>query len=272
LEAQAQLGLTNRVFRIRAELGTFYLRVPHPEAAGSIDRRAEAHNLDLAVACGLALPPVYCDAASGVLVTRAVTVLDPSPADLPRQLGQALGRLHVSGSGFQGRLDPNEVFQAQRERLPKSGANATEQEELFRAIEGLEARTGAAEFGPLVPSHGDPSPGNCLAVSEHLWLIDWEYSAMAVPAWDIAYAILEHGFAETAERLFLESYCATTAGALCPSEPHLELMKAKCDAISALWAFEQVAAGRDKPLFLTFARARRDRVLSRLKELVGKIS
>ena len=93
---------------------------------------------------------------------------------------------------------------------------------------------------------------------------------MAVPAWDLAYALVEHDFGEVEERSFLQSYAMAGAADLCPASGELELMKARCDAVSALWAFEQVAAGRDRNVFLPFARARRDRALRRLQDLSGR--
>jgi len=268
MEAEAQSGLTNRVFRVRAERGAFFLRLPYPEAAGVIDRAAEAHNLTLAAACDLALPPVYCDAASGVLMTRAVAALEPPPTDLPAQLGAVLAKLHMSGAGFQGRIDPQAVFHAQAARLPLSGALVAEWQDLCQAIEALAARQEPDGEAPLVPSHGDPSPGNCLPVLGRVWLIDWEYSAMAAPAWDIAYALVEHDFDEAQERSFLQSYSAAGAAALHPAPAQLDVMKARCDAVSALWAFEQVAAGRDRSVFLPFARERQGRALRRLQGLL----
>ncbi|MCK7612640.1 phosphotransferase [Roseibium sediminicola] len=268
IEADAQSGLTNRVFRVGAERGVFFLRLPCPEAAGVIDRVAEAHNLNLASANELALPPIYCDVASGILVTRAVTVLEPPPADLPEQLGAALARLHTSGTRFQGHIDPQAIFRAQAARLPLSSTLSAEWRELCRTIEALAEAKRPDTL--LVPSHGDPSPGNCLPVAGGVWLIDWEYSAMAVPAWDLAYALVEHDFGEVEEGSFLKSYCMAGAADLCPASAQLALMKARCDAVSALWAFEQVAAGRDRSVFLPFARARRDRALRRLQDFAGR--
>lgn len=91
--------------------------------------------------------------------------------------------------------------------------------------------------------------------SDQLWLIDWEFSGMSDPAWDLAYAVLEHEMSADEEQVFLQAYAAT--GAAVPEADCLGVMKAKCDAVSALWALEQVAAGRDEDVFLPFARQRR---------------
>lgn len=263
--AVLQAGLTNQVYRLVAGNGDYYLRLPGAQTSDSIDRHAEARNLALAAALGLALPPVFIDCETGMLVTQAVEVLAETPADLPEQLGTLLGRLHSSGAVFAGELHADAVFRAQREGLDQLYRDEIGLlEQVFRwSANGADSGS-AARF---VPSHGDLSPGNCLAVPGGVWLIDWEYSAMAEPAWDLAYAVLEHGFSKTQESAFLGAYrCATpAAAALCPSLERLEAMKARCDAVSALWAFAQAARGRDADLFLSFAQGRRDRALARIK-------
>ena len=117
----------------------------------------------------------------------------------------------------------------------------------------------------LVPSHGDLSPGNCLATPDRIWLIDWEYSGMSVPAWDLAYAILENDFSSADELVFLESYTRAGSKRFLPSPRYLDFMKSQCDAVSALWALEQIARGRGATRFLPFARDRVQRALRRLR-------
>ncbi|MCV0429260.1 MAG: phosphotransferase [Roseibium sp.] len=260
-------GLTNRVYRLVSGHGEFFLRLPRAETAGMIDRIAEAHNLIWAADLGLALPALFCDPETGVLVTRSVQDVTRPSARLPTRLGDAIGRLHASNAPFQGTLDADAVFLAQRELLAKTSVFWSEMVELEGELKSVQDT--ASQTGPLnrVPCHGDLSPGNCLGTPDGLWLIDWEYSGMADPAWDLAYAVLEHGFPYQQETEFLEAYCASGAKALCPSFERLETMKSKCDAVSALWALEQVSNGRDKAVFLPFARERRDRALSRLRAL-----
>jgi len=267
LRARAENGLSNRVFRLEAGLGTFYLRLPLKTGAAEADREAEAHNLNLAAGLGLALPPVHCDIENAILVTRAVTVLDPPPADLPVRLGRALGRLHGSGARFRSSLDPDRVLLAQRTRLPAAGRLMREADRLLAILKRIEAGPENRSSAAKVPSHGDPSPGNCLATSNGIWLIDWEFSAMAEPAWDLAYAILEHGFSAEQERQLLESYCAAGAEKHCPVSWQLALMKAKCDAVSAFWALEQVEAGREIAFFESFAAERLIRAEARLRHV-----
>jgi thiamine kinase-like enzyme len=58
-----------------------------------------------------------------------------------------------------------------------------------------------------VPSHRDPVLGNLLMAENRLWLIDWEYSAMASPYWDLAILCNEADLDLPQSRLLLQAYC-----------------------------------------------------------------
>jgi len=258
LTAERQDGLSNPVLRVTAEKGTFYLRLGSGEVELSVDRAAEAVNMQLAADMGLAVVPEYVAPQNSLLLTRAVTGVQDDRSALPELLGTQLARLHGSGAAFQGNLDPASVFARLRGRL--SGGDTGNSEHLD-SLAALFADTGRLTASCLVPSHGDLSPGNCLIADGRLWLIDWEYSAMAEPAWDLAYAIQENGFKAEAEARFLSAYKAS--GGQPPLPEDLDVMKRRSDAISALWALVQAAKGRDPETFLFFARARITRALGR---------
>lgn len=269
LGAVSQAGLSNRVYRLDAERGVFFLRLPRVETAGMVNRDDEAENIRCAADLGVALGPLFCDPASGILLTRAIETVGAPPEVLCGHLGDALGQLHASGKVFRGTLDPGQVIAAQKAALGSGGQMEADVALLERALRELQPHERSGPGRLAVPSHGDPSPGNCLLAPGRLWLIDWEYSAMAEPAWDLAYASLEHGFSPAQEARFLEAYRHRAGDRLCPSERDLEIMKAKCDVVSALWGLEQLLKGSDKTDFLAFAHARRDRALAAVRKVTG---
>ena len=55
-----------------------------------------------------------------------------------------------------------------------------------------------------VPCHNDTVPENFVKDNEKLYLIDWEYSGMNDPMWDLAAHCLECEFSEDEEELFLK--------------------------------------------------------------------
>jgi len=269
LRATPQAGLSNRVYRLETDRGTFFLRLPRAETAGMVNRDDEAHNIRRAADLGVALRPIFCEPAAGILLTRAVETVIGARDTLAVRLGDVLGRLHASKTAFRGELDPDRVIDAQKGTLAEEARLAGDVARLESMLRALRLHEQAEHDRVAVPSHGDPSPGNCLLASGRLWLIDWEYSAMADPAWDLAYASLEHAFSAAEEDRFLKAYRHNGGDQLCPSARDLEIMKAKCDVVSALWALEQLRQGSDKTDFLAFAHARRDRALATANRIIG---
>ncbi|MEO0980242.1 MAG: choline/ethanolamine kinase family protein [Pseudomonadota bacterium] len=269
LGAVSQAGLSNRVYRLETDRGAFFLRLPRAETAGMVNRDDEAENIKCAAGIGVALRPLFCEPAAGLLLTRAVDTVSAAPEVMATRLGNVLGTLHASTKTFRGALDPDKVIDAQKRTLVADGRTGADVAELENVLRALRSLDGTRSGGPAVPSHGDPSPGNCLMTSDRLWLIDWEYSAMAEPAWDLAYASLEHGFSVAEEGYFLKAYRHSAGDLLCPSPREFDVMKAKCDVVSALWGLEQLRQGSDKTDFLAFARARRDRALATARRITG---
>lgn len=264
-------GLTNRVFRLQAAAGDFVLRLPRPENAALIDRQSEAHNLLLAAKAGIAVAPVFQEPKAGILLTRAVEPGAAAGEAAPQALGRLVGTLHRSAMGFRGRLDPGAVIACQRAELQGHADLETMFAPLGEALRELEAQTCLSGASTLVPSHGDLSPGNVLFSGDGLVLIDWEYSGLASPAWDLAYAILEHGFTDAEEQHFLQAYAAPEQS-LEDLMLEVQRMKIRCDAVSALWALGQSAKANEATDFQAFATARIERALALFARLSATAS
>ena len=59
-----------------------------------------------------------------------------------------------------------------------------------------------------VPSHADPVLENLMRGHDRVWLIDWEFSAMASPCWDLAILCNAADLDYTESRNLLADYCA----------------------------------------------------------------
>ncbi|NRG17693.1 phosphotransferase family protein [Rhizobiales bacterium] len=277
-------GLTNRVFRVDLPEGAgVVVRLPRPETAGLIDRRRELHNAREAERVGIGPQILHADPESGVMVTRLVAgarELVPVAAghDMLARVGAAFARLHRSGAVFEGRLDPFALISDAAARLPG----------LDSAWRGLVAdvvalRGGDVTYGKeLAPCHCDPVPGNVLerrpeshegikdtpfgtfSDPSGILLVDWEYSAMADPAWDLAYFALEAELCENSLVHLLEGY-----GGGAGMGQRVARMKPVCDCLSGLWALEQFHAGNSATDFHTYAEKRLDRANRALAALSG---
>ncbi len=265
LSAERKDGLSNQVLRISAQKGVFFLRIGQAGSEALVNRFAEAHNLQLAAGLGVAVPPVFMDPDSGLLLTRALETRQSEKKDLPDMLGQELARLHNSKLSFEGEINPHTTYAVLRKRVSETlDGNpdlslSKDVSAVLPDLDRLMADVGLQSQLMLVPSHGDLSEGNCLLADNRLWLIDWEFSGMADPCWDLAYAIQEIGFDADAERRFLTAY---ESGQHRPIDrAALEVMKVRCDAISALWAVVQLLDRRDPATFAPFAHERAARAL-----------
>lgn len=257
-QAERLPGLSNSVFGVVAEHGAFVLRVPAAKSAGLIDRQGEHHNLCLAARAGLAVEPLFFDEEDGLMLMRRKEIA--KGAVEPFALGKLIADLHLLEGTFQGTLDLPGLLRSLLKSAARTGSFATELTVIRTVLDGLPDMAGADPSG-LVPSHCDLSPGNILKTTEGLQLIDFEFSAMALPEWDLAYALLENEMEGPAQSAFLEGYSAS--GGQLPEASSLQEMMQRCDAVSALWALEQAGLGNARTNFPAFAKARIKRMRER---------
>lgn len=248
LAAERLPGLTNHVYRIITDKGTFVLRIPRTEMAEVIDRSAEFKNLDIAAGLGVAVPPLYSNPSNGVLLSHEVQT---DGVVTPEALGACLAELHKSAQPFVNRRDVLPYLEACVSAICSEPDLLALVAPLAGKAEQLLAST---QEEPRVPNHFDPSPGNLLPVRGKVMLIDFEYAAMAPAAWDLAYACLENGYSMEEETSLLAAY--RKAGARVPKPHVLSIYKVTCDVISALWALDQALQGNRADDFVGFAKTR----------------
>jgi thiamine kinase-like enzyme len=231
-------GLTNINWRLTAADQDLVLRIPGVSSERYLSRRQEMHNAAVAAAIGIAPPLLYADPGSGVTVrafigdARALTEADFAQPETAARLGALLARLHRSGRAFEGTMAPFPIIDtylglAADDRLRHLRARA----EPIRAA--LEARP-----APMVPSHIDPVPANFLLRSDGtLLLIDWEYSALCEPAWDLAAVMMDGVMPPETAAALLRGYGDP------PSPSRLWLMRAALHLVAGSWTHAEIAGG-----------------------------
>ncbi|WP_106754765.1 phosphotransferase [Pannonibacter carbonis] len=255
-----QDGLSNEVFRIDGSRGEFVLRLERASLRGRVDRRAEAAFARRAADLGLGPSVVLADPERGVMLLQALPEArplasgdraDPGEAVL---LGVALRKLHQAEGLVASPLHPEELIAGLRARVPAARLSAL-QTQVVEAAMAAARELGADPVHP-VPSHCDPVPQNVLLSGGRLWLIDFEYAALADPAWDLAYAGLEAGYGAAARMALLTGYCAGDFPAAAKLALRVGEMRPVCDVVSALWALDQAEAGNPATDFTAYAEAR----------------
>jgi thiamine kinase-like enzyme len=244
-------GLTNRIFLLQKGGDSVVLRLPGPGTERYIDRQAELHNHGIAAALGIAPEIILADA--DCLVTRYVADAPPLASESFRDptvidaVGSLLARLHRSGRQFQGRM---ELFPKTDQYFTLAGAESPAA--LQRLRELAEPARNALEAHPVrwVPSHIDPSPANFLQGRQGLSLIDWEYSAMCEPAWDLAGLAIEARLDAQQRQQLLQAYSRAGGSS---EGPRVELFRALLHLVAASWAAAQIVAAEEGDLYRQLA-------------------
>jgi thiamine kinase-like enzyme len=260
-------ALTNVCYKVTIRDAAYVLRLAGEGTSDYIDRSAEEHNARVAAATGVGAEVVYFDARDGTMVTRWVEGVSMDTAEglvpgAPVRVAQALGRVHSLGNVFRSRFD---VFNAidgyldllRKERMPLPAGYYEAGRDAGAVRLALEA-----SLSPLVPCHNDPWPGNLLDADGHIYLIDWEYSGMNDPMWDLANLSVEAAFGPDQDRNVMEAYYGANVSPSLFSR--LEVYKAMGDLHWSLWGFVQHAKGNPTKDFWSYGLDRLGRSNTRM--------
>ena len=116
---------------------------------------------------------------------------------------------------------------------------------------------------PLAPCHCDPLCENFLDTGARMWLVDWEYSGMNDPMWDLGDLSVEAGFDVVQEEELLLGYFGAE-----PSKAErgrMVIYKAMCDLLWTLWGLIQHANKNPVDDFWAYSLNR----FERCKKLMG---
>jgi len=182
-------GLTNVNYRVRTDDGLdVVVRVSSPDTGLlGVDRHAEHANTLAASAAGVGAPVVDYLEGRGVMVVGFLpgrTWADADVAANPVRLAAALRRLHA-GPAFLGRFD---MFAMRAQYLSVVRDRGFRMPSAYLALEPHLERvqaTFALDPEPLVPCHNDLLAANVLDDGGDLRIIDYEYSGMNEPSFEL---------------------------------------------------------------------------------------
>lgn len=250
-------GLTNLVFRA----GEHVLRLPGRGTEEYIDRANEAVAARAAAQAGVSPEAIHVDPRTGVMLTRfipgAVTLSPAGFRDQPgavARAGVALARLHRSGAVFPfrfelfGMIDDYLRILSTKEVTPPPGYQDVVAE--ARALRQPLAQAGITP----VACHCDPLCENFLDTGDRVWIVDWEYSGMNDPMWDLGDLSVEGQFDAAQDEALLTAYF----GGDPPEADHARMViyKAMCDLLWTLWGLIQQANENPADDFRAYAEGR----------------
>lgn len=256
-------GLTNRVYAVAGPKGRHVLRIPGHGTAEYIDRRVELVAARAAARAGVS-PRVVAASEDGLMLTEAVadcrTMSGPSFATVPgavARAARALRTLHDSGETFAFTFDLFSMLDQYLDILKAKRAQVPDGYYEVLASAGEVRSALAAHPLPSCPCHCDPLAENFLDTGERMWIVDWEYSGMNDPAWDLGDVVVEAELDPAGERLLVEAYFD---GLPTPYEAgRVVIYKAMCDLLWTLWGLIQHANANPVDDFWAYANHRFDR-------------
>ena len=262
--ATRQGGLTNRVYKIDLADQSLILRLPGTGTEEYIDRKIEAHNARQAEIAGVSAKILFTDPASGVMLSRCIPNIETMSAALfgsregsPARAGRALKKLHSSDVRFVFRF---ELFDKIDEYIDVlSGKDIDMPEGYHDVVRQAQPVKTALENSPvpLTPCHCDPLCENFLDDGQLMWIVDWEYSGMNDPYWDLGDLSVEGEFDDAQDRELMRAWCGQK-----PSDAEMARMKvykAMCDLLWTLWGLIQHADGNPADDFWAYATGRFER-------------
>lgn len=264
-------GMTNYNYIMNIHGASYVIREPGFKTAEIIDRAAEQWNNRIASDLGINSECLYFDKATGVKISRFIdqaqtfTAINPASERAMISAVTLLKKIHTSPNTF-----PNtfhwETELAKYESIVRSlNCSFFSDYEQRRQQLSSFVQKHVSSFRSS-PCHNDTVPENFLMNKKDKasYLIDWEYSGMNDPAWDIAMYIAESYLPQDAIKKLLTYYYGTYQ--INPQE----MMKLKCfvmaqDLLWSVWAMIRHYSGED---FLDYLYNRYSRFCRNLSELM----
>ncbi len=257
-------GLTNLVHLVETGDHKIIVRIPGEGTEEYIDRKVEIANANAAFRAGVSAKVIWADAASGIMISKAIEGIETMTPALfrtregsPARAGRTLAKLHGSGETFAFRFELFSMIDDYLKILATRDVELPEgYHDIVAAAEPVKAAL-AANPSDLAPCHCDPLCENFLDDGEKMWIVDWEYSGMNDPLWDVGDLSVEAGMDEAQEMAFMRAYFGGSPTA--SQHGRVVIYKAMCDLLWTLWGLIQHADKNPAEDFWAYATERFDR-------------
>ena len=238
-------GMTNQNYLVKTTNKQYIVKFFGKGTEKLINRRDEKYNLELLKDLDLDVKNYLFDIEAGIKVNEyiesAITLDSTSIKTKFDKIAPILQTIHASGKELRGEFAPFEEIKKYEslieEKIPYANYEAV-REEVF----SLEKRL--ADLGVDRKScHIDLVPENFIESPQgRLYLIDWEYSSMNDPMWDLAALFLESEFTPQEEEAFLSHYESDQTPV---SREKIAIYKILQDTIWSLWTVYKEEQGAD---------------------------
>ncbi|HET1544130.1 TPA: choline kinase LicA [Streptococcus pneumoniae] len=238
-------GMTNQNYLAKTTNKQYIVKFFGKGTEKLINRQDEKYNLELLKDLGLDVKNYLFDIEAGIKVNEyigsAITLDSTSIKTKFDKIAPILQTIHTSAKELRGEFAPFEEIK-KYESLIEEQIPYANYESVRNAVFSLEKRL--ADLGVDRKScHIDLVPENFIESPQgRLYLIDWEYSSMNDPMWDLAALFLESEFTSQEEETFLSHYESDQTPV---SHEKIAIYKILQDTIWSLWTVYKEEQGAD---------------------------
>ena len=238
-------GMTNQNYLVQTSSNRYIVKFFGKGTEKLIDRQNEKFNLELLKDLRLDVENYLFDIEAGIKVNQYIEnaeTLDSATIKTKfEKIAPILQTIHASGKELKGEFAPFEEIK-KYESLIQGEISYPNYEAVRKSV--LSLKNELEKIGVDKKScHIDLVPENFIEGPDgHLYLIDWEYSSMNDPMWDLAALFLESEFTPEEEADFLAYY----EGDKTPvSREKIRIYKILQDIIWSLWTIYKEENGAD---------------------------
>ena len=238
-------GMTNQNYLVKTTSKPYIVKFFGKGTEKLINRQDEKYNLELLKDLNLDVKNYLFDIESGIKVNEYIdsaTTLDSTSIKTKfEKIAPILQTIHASGKELRGEFAPFEEIK-KYESLIEGNIPYANYEAVRKEVFSLEKRL--ADLGIDKKScHIDLVPENFIESPQgRMYLIDWEYSSMNDPMWDLAALFLESEFTNQEEEDFLTYYESDKTPV---SREKIRIYKILQDTIWSLWTVYKEVQGAD---------------------------
>ena len=238
-------GMTNQNYLVKTSSNQYIVKFFGKGTDKLIDRQNEKFNLELLKDLNLDVKNYLFDIESGIKVNEYIdsaTTLDSTSIKTKfEKIAPILQTIHASGKELRGEFAPFEEIK-KYESLIQGEISYPNYEAVRESVFSLKEEL--EQIGIEKKScHIDLVPENFIEGPDgHLYLIDWEYSSMNDPMWDLAALFLESEFTTDEEDSFLSYYESEQTPV---SREKIRIYKILQDIIWSLWTIYKEENGAD---------------------------
>jgi len=259
-------GMTNQNYLVKTTSNQYIVKFFGKGTDKLIDRQNEKFNIGLLKDLKLDVENYLFDIDAGIKVNQYIENAETLNFNTIKtkfeKIAPILQTIHASGKELKGEFAPFEEIK-KYESLIQGEISYPNYETVKKLVFSLKDQL--EEIGMDKKScHIDLVPENFIEGPDgHLYLIDWEYSSMNDPMWDLAALFLESEFTSAEEEDFLSHYESDKTPV---SREKIRIYKILQDIIWSLWTIYKEENGAD---FGNYGISRYNRAVKELDYMGG---